>query len=99
MEADKSDGPPRLSHLRGSGSLEQDGDVVLFVYKNHQFDHGAYNVIEKKHTATWVEVAKNKNGECGGLPFWFHRPYFKLTEAADDWSDAGRYAEVEAVPA
>lgn len=50
--------PPLLSDLRGSGSIEQDADVVMFI-------HGQ-RIIPKDQQTTEREliIAKNRNGEC-----------------------------------
>lgn len=50
--------PPLLSDLRGSGSIEQDADVVMFIHGNR--------IIPKDEKAATREliIAKNRNGEC-----------------------------------
>jgi replicative DNA helicase len=50
---------PKLSHLRESGAIEQDSDVVMFLSRHRQND-------SEPHNATWT-VAKNRNGETGSL--------------------------------
>lgn len=50
--------PPLLSDLRGSGSIEQDADVVMFI-------HGNRIIPKDEKTATReLIIAKNRNGEC-----------------------------------
>jgi replicative DNA helicase len=68
---------PRLSDLRGSGSIEQDGTLIIFVYRDPE-------VPEKEHpktTPTWVDIQKQQDGDTGAIPFWFYREYFKFEEA------------------
>lgn len=50
--------PPLLSDLRGSGSIEQDADVVMFIHGNR--------IIPKDERSATREliIAKNRNGEC-----------------------------------
>lgn len=50
--------PPLLSDLRGSGSIEQDADVVMFIHGNR--------IIPKDEQSATREliIAKNRNGEC-----------------------------------
>lgn len=50
--------PPLLSDLRGSGSIEQDADVVMFIHGNR--------IIPKDEKSATREliIAKNRNGEC-----------------------------------
>jgi len=52
------DEEPRLSHLRESGGLEQDADVVLLLNRPHVFDS------EKDPTLATVDIAKHRNGPC-----------------------------------
>lgn len=63
---------PKLSHLRESGSIEQDADVVLFIYRkgadrNYRFDELSE---EEKHTAE-VFIAKHRNGPTGTVRFFW----------------------------
>ena len=53
------DETPRLSHLRESGAIEQDADVVLFLQSHEPKDGETHNAI--------LTVAKNRNGETGPL--------------------------------
>lgn len=76
-EHDKAERPPRLSDLRGSGSLEQDADKVVFLWKDPD------TLETKLNRPVWVELAKNKSGETCRLPFWMHPHYFTFEEAAD----------------
>ena len=60
-EADKSE-HPRLSHLRDSGSIEQDADNVIFL---HREDEDSNNVK--------VIVAKQRNGPTGQFDLYFNK--------------------------
>lgn len=57
---------PMLSDLRDSGNLEQDADVVLFIYREEVYDADT----EKKGTAD-IHIAKNRNGPLGVIPLRF----------------------------
>jgi replicative DNA helicase len=61
-----------LSDLRESGSIEQDADVVVFIYRKAA-DRG-YNIEElseaEKHTAQ-VFIAKHRNGPVGKVDLFF----------------------------
>ena len=63
---------PKLSHLRESGSIEQDADVVMFIYRKAA-DRG-YNYDElsesEKHLAE-VYIAKHRNGPTGKVNMFF----------------------------
>jgi replicative DNA helicase len=58
---------PRLSHLRESGSIEQDADVVIFIYREDKYKENS----EKKNIAE-VFVEKHRNGPLGKVEFYFN---------------------------
>jgi replicative DNA helicase len=57
---------PKLSHLRESGSIEQDADVVMFIYREEYYKRDT----ERKHIAD-VIIAKHRNGPTGQLEMFF----------------------------
>ncbi len=59
---------PRLSDLRESGSLEQDADVVLFLYRK---DRGAIDVPEEEQNIVEIIIAKHRNGPLGTVKLRF----------------------------
>jgi len=67
------DNRPRLSHLRESGSIEQDADVVAFV---HRADYYAPTTEEKQKLKGQAElyIEKNRNGRTGVVELcWFEQ--------------------------
>ena len=56
----RSDHRPMLSDLRESGSIEQDADIVLFLYRDDYYNEDS----EKRNIAECI-VAKNRHGETG----------------------------------
>lgn len=63
---------PKLSHLRDSGSIEQDADIVMFIYRKAA-DRG-FNVeelpAEDRHLAE-LYIAKHRNGPTGKVSLFF----------------------------
>jgi replicative DNA helicase len=57
---------PQLADLRDSGSLEQDADVVVFLYREELYDRDT----ERKGIAD-VIIAKQRNGPTGDFPLVF----------------------------
>ncbi|WKZ25186.1 MAG: replicative DNA helicase [Patescibacteria group bacterium] len=63
---------PRLSHLRESGSIEQDADVVMFIYRksaDRGYDPDELSE-EEKHVAR-IFIAKHRNGPTGDIKLYF----------------------------
>ena len=68
---------PRLSDLRESGSLEQDADVVLFIYREDR-----YNPDTERKNIAEIIIAKHRNGPIGKIELYFdeQRVSFKNLE-------------------
>ncbi|HEX9664660.1 MAG TPA: replicative DNA helicase [Patescibacteria group bacterium] len=57
---------PKLADLRESGSIEQDADVVMFIYREDYYKRGP----EKNHIAD-IFIAKHRNGPTGNIQLYF----------------------------
>jgi len=57
---------PRLSDLRQSGTIEQDADVVMFIYREDRYDQDA----ARKNIADII-IAKHRNGPVGKAELYF----------------------------
>ncbi len=56
---------PQLSDLRDSGSIEQDADIVLFLYRDDYYQDGEQNDTETSDKGkTLCIVGKNRHGSC-----------------------------------
>lgn len=62
---------PMLSDLRDSGSVEQDSNVVGFLYSDAQ---------EGKEELTYLDIKKNREGNTGVTKFAFNKPLMKFEE-------------------
>jgi replicative DNA helicase len=71
----RSDHKPILSDLRESGSIEQDADIVMFIYREDLIKENT----ERKNIADII-VAKHRNGPTDTVPLYFDR---ELTRFAD----------------
>ncbi len=73
----RADKRPVLSDLRESGSLEQDADVVMFIYRPDQYEADTLrqNVAE-------IIVAKHRNGPVGSVELVFRKSLAKFENAA-----------------
>lgn len=59
---------PQLADLRESGSIEQDADVVAFIYREDY-----YNPDTDRRNITDIFIKKHRNGPTGGLELYFDR--------------------------
>ena len=63
---------PKLSHLRDSGSIEQDADIVMFIYRkaadrNYQLEE----IPPDERSLGEIHVAKHRNGPTGVIKVFF----------------------------
>ncbi len=58
---------PQLSDLRESGSIEQDADIVMFIYRE-----AYYNPETERENITDLIIAKHRNGPTGRVELYFH---------------------------
>ena len=73
-----------LSDLRDSGAIEQDADIVLFLYREEYYKSDP----EKQNTAE-VIIAKNRHGSTGNVPIGWLGQYTKFTTLETAREDAG----------
>ena len=63
---------PKLAHLRESGSIEQDADVVLFIYrKAADRNYRPEEISPDEKNVAEIHIAKHRNGACGELKLYF----------------------------
>lgn len=58
---------PQLADLRESGSIEQDADIVMFIYRE-----AYYNPETERENITDLIIAKHRNGPTGKVELYFH---------------------------
>lgn len=64
---------PQLSDLRESGSIEQDADIVMFLYREDY-----YNPETDRQHVTDIMVKKHRNGPTGNVELYFHPERLKF---------------------
>jgi replicative DNA helicase len=69
---------PMLSDLRESGSLEQDADIVSFLYRDDY-----YNPDTDQKNITEVILAKHRNGPVDTVKLFFHKQFTKFADLSN----------------
>ena len=72
----RSDKRPLLSDVRESSSIEQDADVVLFIYRDE-----VYNENTERRWIADILIAKHRHGPTGSVPLLFRKPTASFVEA------------------
>ncbi len=80
---------PRMSDLRGSGSIEQDADIILLIHRPSY-----YRMIDEDADAhddgdAFVIVVKNRNGPIGKLEYRWEKRTMTFTEKSSKYCEFG----------
>ncbi len=75
----RADHRPILSDLRESGAIEQDADIVMFLYRDDY-----YHEDSEKQNIGEVIIAKHRNGPTGNLELTFKKEFTKFVNMARD---------------
>jgi replicative DNA helicase len=91
----RDDKKPQLADLRESGAIEQDADVVLFVYREEYYkarqepregtpEHAAWQAeMEKIHNIAEVIIGKQRHGPIGTIKLAFTASFTRFSDLAD----------------
>ncbi|MBK5947720.1 replicative DNA helicase [Rhodobacter veldkampii DSM 11550] len=98
----REDKRPQLSDLRESGSIEQDADVVMFVYRDeyykerekpadHELDKMAQwqAIMEQVHGKAEVIIGKQRHGPIGSVELSFEGRFTRFGNLAKAWQGGG----------
>ncbi len=78
----RDDKRPMLSDLRESGAIEQDADIVMFLYRDDY-----YNEDSEKHNIAECIVAKNRHGETGKVELRWMPEYTQFSTLDKRYDD------------
>ena len=81
------DGKPQLSDLRESGAIEQDADVVVFIYREGLYTKNAENMTQEEYKSLMGKakllVLKHRNGPLGDIQLSFLKEYVRFENSTD----------------
>ena len=74
----RGDKKPQLSDLRDSGAIEQDADIVLFIWRPAQYKPGDKELTPEEKCQAEIIVAKQRNGPTGTIDLIFNDEYARF---------------------
>ena len=77
--ANRADKRPQLSDLRGSGAIEQDADIVMFVHRSDEPNRVA--------EADLIIIAKHREGPTATIGLIFQGHFSRFKEAVPGWAN------------
>ncbi|MDX1926720.1 MAG: replicative DNA helicase [Pirellulaceae bacterium] len=73
---------PRMSHLRESGAIEQDADVVMFVHREEYYHRG--DDASQYAGQAEIIIAKQRNGPVGEIDLTWEKEYTRFSDRAPE---------------
>jgi replicative DNA helicase len=77
---DRPNKKPQLADLRESGAIEQDADVIAFIYRDEVY-HGA---TDENRNIAEINLAKQRNGPTGYFKLTFHQEFTRFRDYAEE---------------
>ena len=74
----RTDKRPQLSDLRESGAIEQDADLVMFIYRQEMYEGPTDKDGNSLEGRAEVIVGKQRNGPTGIVNLFFHKAYTRF---------------------
>ncbi len=84
VETRKESKVPQLSDLRESGAIEQDADMVMFLYRPEYYGINNDEMGQTIEGETHIHIAKHRNGSTGTVKVRFIKEYQKFVDLEDN---------------
>jgi len=90
----REDKHPQLADLRESGAIEQDADLVAFIYRPGYYRRDPEALKEEEYGAAEIIIGKQRNGPTGTVKLTYLREYMRFESAETErqhpgWEEAG----------
>jgi replicative DNA helicase len=83
----RTDHRPQLSDLRESGSIEQDADVVMFLYREEYYAGPVDKDGNSLEGKAELSISKQRNGPTGSVDLFFHKAYTRFDSVTSNEYD------------
>ena len=98
----RQDKRPVLSDIRESGSIEQDADIVAFLYRDDYYERGGEEEEDLPNNKVEVIIEKNRSGARGTVELIFQKEYNKFssiskrgTKMTDAFTDVAKMKKIK----
>jgi replicative DNA helicase len=89
----RADHRPQLSDLRESGAIEQDADVIMFIYREERYLSGDVPEDKRREVENKAEIiiGKQRNGPIGTVHLNFLKKHTRFENPAPEYGEGGRF--------
>ena len=84
---ERNDHEPQLSDLRESGSIEQDADIVMFIYREDIIKRSRMIKFQEDTSIVDLSLAKHRNGALGKIKLVFEKNISRFTNFSNQGGD------------